>query len=226
MRRRLRSIYHRLHGHFGPQGWWPGHSRYEVIVGAILTQNTNWGNVQKAIRRLRRAQALTPATMSALSRRRLEELIRPAGFFAVKARRLHNFLAFLHTRYQGSLRRMFREEPGALRQALLGVSGIGPETADSILLYAGNMPLFVVDAYTKRIFARHRLISRAASYDEVQALFMNHLPRNADLYNEYHALLVAVGKTYCRSIPRCDTCPLRWDLERHGIPRPDGAVKS
>ena len=220
MRRRLRNIYQRLHAHFGPQEWWPGRSRYEVIVGAILAQNTNWGNVQKAIRRLRRAQALTPATMTALSLRRLEQLIRPAGFFAVKARRLHNFLAFLYTKYQGSLHRMFREEPGALRQALLGVSGIGPETADSILLYAGHMPLFVVDAYTKRIFSRHRLISRAASYDEVQAFFTNHLPRNTDVYNEYHALLVAVGKTYCRSIPRCDTCPLRRDLEQHGIPLP------
>lgn len=220
MRRRLQSIYHRLHKHFGPQGWWPGQSRYEVIVGAILAQNTNWGNVEKAIRRLRQARALTPAGMSALSRRRLQQLIRPAGFFAVKTRRLQSFLAFLHTRYEGSLRRMFREEPIGLRKALLDVSGIGPETADSILLYAGNMPLFVVDAYTTRVLSRHRLISRTASYDEVQALFMNHLPRKPTLYNEYHALFVAVGKTYCRSTPRCDTCPLRSDLEQHGIPIP------
>ena len=220
MRRRLQSIYRRLHSRFGPQGWWPGQSRYEVIVGAILAQNTNWGNVEKAIRRLRQARALTPAAMSALSRRRLEQLIRPAGFFAVKTRRLQNFLAFLHTRYKGSLRRMFQEEPIGLRKALLDVSGIGPETADSILLYAGNMPLFVVDAYTRRVLSRHRLISRTASYDDVQALFMNHLPRKPALYNQYHALLVAVGKTYCRSIPRCDTCPLRPDLDQHGIPIP------
>lgn len=220
MGRRLLSIYHRLYGQLGPQGWWPGRSRFEVIVGAILTQSTNWGNVEKAIRQLRRARALTPSAMSALSGHRLATLIRPAGYFAVKARRLQNFLAFLGTRYGGSLRRMFREEPARLRNALLEVSGIGPETADSILLYAGNMPVFVVDAYTTRILSRHRLISPQAAYHEVQALLMSHLPRDAQLYNEYHALLVAVGKMYCRSTPRCDTCPLRWDLTRHRIPLP------
>jgi endonuclease-3 related protein len=213
-------MYHRLYGQLGPQGWWPGRSRFEVIVGAILTQNTNWSNVERAIRQLRRGRALTPSAMSALSGRRLATLIRPAGTFAVKARRLRHFLAFLRARYGGSLRRMFREEPTRIRKALLEVSGIGPETADSILLYAGNMPIFVVDAYTRRIFSRHRLISRHAPYDEVQALFMDHLPRDVKLYNEYHALLVAVGKTYCRSTPRCDTCPLRWDLKRHGIRLP------
>ncbi|MFQ5989034.1 MAG: endonuclease III domain-containing protein [Candidatus Methylomirabilales bacterium] len=226
MRQRLLSIYRRLYQQLGPQGWWPGRSRFEVIVGAILTQNTNWGNVEKAIRRLRQERMLSPSAMSALSRRRLAALIRPAGTFAVKAGRLHNFLTFLRERYRGSLRRMFREEPERIRGALLQVSGIGPETADSILLYAANMPFFVVDAYTKRIFSRHRLISRDASYHEVQAVFMNHLPRDAHLYNEYHALLVAVGKAYCRSTPRCDTCPLRWDLEHHGIPLPEGAVQS
>jgi len=226
MRRRLLGIYHRLYRQLGPQGWWPGRSRFEVIVGAILTQNTNWGNVEKAIRQLRGARALTPSTMSALSRHRLARLIRPAGTFAVKARRLQNFLAFLRTRYGGSLPRMFRDETAQLRDALLEVSGIGPETADSILLYAGRMPVFVVDAYTKRILARHHLISPETAYHEVQALFMSHLPRDAQLYNEYHALLVAIGKAYCRSTPRCDTCPLRWDLERHGIPLPRRQARS
>ncbi|MFQ5882489.1 MAG: endonuclease III domain-containing protein [Candidatus Methylomirabilales bacterium] len=220
MRRRLMRIYHRLYRRLGPQGWWPGRSRFEVIVGAILTQNTNWGNVEKAIRRLRRARVLTPPGMSALSHRRLTELIRPAGYFAVKAQRLQNFLTFLRKGYGGSLNRMFREEPARLREALLRVSGIGPETADSILLYAGGMPVFVVDAYTKRIFSRHRLIPNQSSYHEVQTLLMNHLPRDVKLYNEYHALLVSVGKAYCRSTPRCDSCPLRWDLEYHGIPLP------
>lgn len=220
MRRRLRRIYHLMHGRLGPQAWWPGHSRFEVIVGAILAQNTNWDNVEKAIHRLRQARALTPPAMAALSRRRLEKLIRPAGTYAVKARRLQNFLTFLRARYGGSLRRMFQEEPARIRKALLEVSGIGPETADAILLYAGNMPVFVVDAYTKRILARHRLIPRHSSYDQVQTLFMNHLPRDAALYNEYHALLVAIGKRYCRSIPRCDACPLRPDLERHKIRLP------
>ncbi|MFQ5989990.1 MAG: endonuclease III domain-containing protein, partial [Candidatus Methylomirabilales bacterium] len=189
-------------------------------VGAILAQNTNWGNVEKAIRRLRRARVLSPAAISALSRRRLANLIRPAGYFAVKAGRLQNFLAFLRMRYGGSLTRMFREEPKRIREALLQVSGIGPETADSILLYAGNMPVFVVDAYTKRIFSRHRMVSSQATYHELQGLFMNNLPQDASLYNEYHALLVAVGKAYCRTVPRCESCPLRPDLERHGIPLP------
>jgi endonuclease-3 related protein len=151
----------------------------------------------------------------------LAELIRPAGYFQVKARRLRNFLYFLEKRYVGSMSRMFQEEPERLREALLQVSGIGPETADSILLYAGGIPVFVVDAYTKRIFSRHRLIPDQASYHEVQALFMNHLPRNVRLYNEYHALLVKIGKEYCRSTPRCSSCPLRSDLERHGIPLPE-----
>ncbi|MFQ5532470.1 MAG: endonuclease III domain-containing protein [Candidatus Methylomirabilales bacterium] len=220
MRRRLLTIYHRLYRRFGPQGWWPGRSRFEVIVGAILAQNTNWGNVEKAIRRLRRARVLSPAAISALSRRRLANLIRPAGYFAVKAGRLQNFLAFLRMRYGGSLTRMFREEPKRIREALLQVSGIGPETADSILLYAGNMPVFVVDAYTKRIFSRHRMVSSQATYHELQGLFMNNLPQDASLYNEYHALLVAVGKAYCRTVPRCESCPLRPDLERHNIPLP------
>lgn len=222
MRRRLLNMYQRLYVELGPQGWWPGRSRFEVIVGAILTQNTSWGNVEKAIRRLRRERMLNPPALAALSRRRLAELIRPAGTFGVKARRLQNFLTVLRKGYGGSLRRMFREEPAQIREALLQVSGIGPETADSILLYAGHMPVFVVDAYTKRIFSRHRLISGDAPYHEVQALFMHHLPRDAALYNEYHALLVAVGKAYCRAIPRCQSCPLRFDLERHGIPLPEG----
>lgn len=220
MRRRLLTIYHRLYKRFGPQGWWPGRSRFEVIIGAILAQNTNWGNVEKAIRRLRRARLLSPAAISALSRRRLANLIRPAGYFAVKAGRLQNFLAFLRMRYGGSLTRMFREEPKRIREALLQVSGIGPETADSILLYAGNIPVFVVDAYTKRIFSRHRMVSSQATYHELQGLFMNNLPQDASLYNEYHALLVAVGKAYCRTVPRCESCPLRLDLEQNNIPLP------
>ena len=226
MRRRLFNIYRRLYVELGPQGWWPGRTRFEVIVGAILTQNTSWQNVEKAMRRLRRERRLSPSAMAALPRRHLAELIRPAGTFLVKARRLHNFLAMLGTRHGGSLRRMLGGEPAGVREALLQVSGIGPETADSILLYAAKMPVFVVDAYTRRIFTRHRLIARDTSYHEVQALFMKHLPRDAQLFNEYHALLVAVGKAYCRTIPRCDNCPLRWDLERHRIRLPKRGVHS
>lgn len=199
----------------GPQGWWPGRTRFEVIVGAILTQNTSWANVARAIQRLRRERALTPQALAALPRARLAQLIRSSGYYNVKAGRVKRFLGFLQDRYGLSLSRMFARRPSSLRKELLAVPGIGPETADSILLYAGGVPIFVVDAYTQRILSRHGLIGLDATYDEIQALFMGALPPNAAHYNEYHALLVAVGKIYCRPIPRCAACPLRRDLERH-----------
>ena len=199
----------------GPQGWWPGRTRFEVIVGAILTQNTSWTNVARAIQRLRRQRALTTQALAALSRARLAQLIRSSGYYNVKAGRVKRFLGFLQDRYGLSLSRMFARRPSNLREELLAVPGIGPETADSILLYAGGVPIFVVDAYTRRILSRHSIVAPDATYDEIQALFTGALPPNATHYNEYHALLVAVGKTYCRPIPRCDACPLRRDLEHH-----------
>jgi endonuclease-3 related protein len=199
----------------GPQGWWPGRTRFEVIVGAVLTQNTSWANVARAIQRLRGARALTPKALAALPQDRLAHLIRSSGYYNVKAGRVKRFLAFLQDRYGLSLARMFARRPSSLRTELLAVPGIGPETADSILLYAGGVPIFVVDAYTRRILSRHSLIAPDATYDTLQALFMGALPPNAPRYNEYHALLVAVGKTYCRPVPRCGACPLRRDLERH-----------
>ncbi len=198
----------------GPQGWWPGRTRFEVIVGAILTQNTAWTNVALALANLRRIRALTPAALATLPQVRLAELIRPAGYYNIKAARLRHFLRYLEGRYRLRLDRMFAQQPSRLRQELLAVSGIGPETADSILLYAGNIPTFVVDAYTRRILSRHGLLGSGASYDDVQALLMGSLAPNAALYNEYHALLVAVGKTFCRPSPRCAGCPLRDDLTR------------
>lgn len=199
----------------GPQGWWPGRTRFEVIVGAILTQNTAWTNVARAIANLRQARVLTPKALAALPAPKLARLVQPSGYYRTKAARVKRFLRFLRARYALNLSRMFAERPSKLREELLAVSGIGPETADSILLYAGGVPVFVVDAYTRRILGRHGLIRADATYDAVQALFMENLPPDPALYNEYHALLVAVGKDFCRPLPRCARCPLRPDLERH-----------
>jgi len=212
---RLRAMYRAMLHVLGPQGWWPGRTRCEVIVGAILTQNTAWTNVARAIANLRRARVLTPEALAALPAPRLARLIRPSGYYKTKAGRVKRFLRFLRARYALNLSRMFTRRASILREELLAVSGIGPETADSILLYAGGVPVFVVDAYTRRILGRHGLIRSDATYDAVQALFMKNLPPDTALYNEYHALLVAVGKDFCRPIPRCARCPLRGDLERH-----------
>lgn len=213
-RRELRSIYRALSRHFGPMHWWPGETPFEVIVGAILTQNTAWRNVAKAIDNLRAARALSPRGLRRLSEARLARLVRPSGYFRVKSRRLRSFLDFLFRRYGGSLTRMFRTPLPRLREELLGVSGIGPETADSILLYAGGLPTFVVDAYTRRVLQRHLLLPEDASYEETQSLFERNLPVDVPLYNEYHALIVNVGKEFCRPRPRCGGCPLEGHPHR------------
>ncbi|MBI3078475.1 MAG: endonuclease III domain-containing protein [Deltaproteobacteria bacterium] len=204
----LHAVYACLYGFFGARSWWPAETPFEVIVGAILTQNTAWSNVEKAIARLKAAGVLTPRALHRLPLERLARLIVPAGYFRVKARRLKHFLTFLFQEYRGQLARMFAEPLPAARQKLLGVNGIGPETADSILLYAAGKPIFVVDAYTRRIFARHGLIARDASYEEIQQRFMRELRPDASLYNEYHALIVQTGKEFCRRAPRCEECPL------------------
>jgi len=210
----LPQFYHALFAALGPQGWWPARTRFEVIVGAILTQNTAWGNVERAIANLRRARLLSPRALAGAPLRRLARLVRPSGYFRQKARRLKTFVRFLETEYGGSLARMFRVPTAELRQKLLGVPGIGPETADSILLYAGGHPVFVVDAYTRRILLRHGLIGEKSSYEEIRALFEQNLPREPRLNNEFHALLVQVGKNWCRpQAARCDECPLGRFLE-------------
>jgi endonuclease-3 related protein len=180
------------------------------MVGAILTQNTSWQNVEKAIRNLKKAGVLHPQRLLGLPQRRLAGLIRPAGYYNIKAERLKEFLNFFARDYRAQVRRMSLAGLARLRQQLLSVKGIGPETADSILLYALQKPAFVVDAYTKRILARHRLISEDAEYKEVQNLFLKNLKKEVKLFNEYHALLVKLGKEFClKNKPKCQNCPLK-----------------
>ena len=204
----LLEVFHRLLSRFGPQHWWPGESPIEVMVGAILTQNTAWSNVEKAIAALKRRRGLSLKALSRMSEESLSERIRPCGYFRVKARRLKNLIAAVQRPGHGDLDRFLSLPTKKLRDALLEVSGVGPETADSILLYAARRPVFVVDAYTRRALARHRWISPDAAYNEIQTLFMDRLPRDASLFNEYHALLVVLGKGHCRPKPRCSGCPL------------------
>lgn len=204
------KIYQSLYAYFGPQHWWPAETPFEVIVGAILTQNTNWQNVTRAITNLKQAKAVTPRTLYSLPRKTLARLIRPAGYYNIKTERLKYFLDFLFSRYDGNLTKMFSQDFSALRHQLLSVKGIGPETGDSILLYAGHFPVFVVDAYTKRIFSRHALLRGDADYYTIQNLIMKNLKRDVQLFNEFHALLVQVGKEFCRKKnPRCRRCPLK-----------------
>jgi endonuclease-3 related protein len=207
-RKKLLTIYDRLYRHFGPRHWWPADTPLEVMVGAILTQNTSWNNVEKAVHNLKRAKVLRLTRLQKLPERQLAVLIKPAGFFNLKAKRLKNFVKFVALRYN-SVQSMISRPLNALRRELLHIKGIGPETADSILLYAAGKPVFVIDGYTKRIFSRHGMVDRAVSYEELQQLFMRNLPRSVRLFNEYHALLVEVGKQYCKRRPRCTACPLK-----------------
>jgi len=203
------KIYGKLYEAYGPRHWWPGETSFEVMVGAILTQNTSWRNVEKAIQTLKGKGILYPRGIYRLEKRELAPLIRSSGYYRIKADRLKAFIDFLYEEFDGDLKKMRKRKLEALREKLLGVKGIGPETADSILLYGVKKPIFVVDAYTKRILSRHGVISEKASYEEVQELFMDHLPRDEKLFNEYHALVVHLGKMVCRKVPKCDICPLK-----------------
>ena len=205
----LKDAYRRLFAHFGPQHWWPGETPFEIAVGAILTQNTNWANVERAIANIKRAKVLSCRKLLALPHRTLASLIRPAGYFNVKARRLRAFLEFLDSHYAGSMTRFANDPRPDKRDALLSINGVGPETADSILLYALHHPTFVIDAYTRRILSRHNIVDSNASYDHIKSVFETALPPDEPLFNEYHALLVACGKHYCKPTPTCDGCPLR-----------------
>jgi endonuclease-3 related protein len=179
------------------------------MVGAILTQNTSWRNVEKAIQKLKGKGVLNPEGIHRLKRSELARLIRSSGYYRIKSDRLKSFINFLFEEYDGDLKRMKRERLEELRERLLGIRGVGPETADSILLYGLKKPIFVVDAYTKRILSRHGIISEKASYEEIQRLFTDHLTFDEKLFNEYHALLVHLAKTLCKKIPKCDLCPLK-----------------
>jgi endonuclease III related protein len=243
----IRTMYSILARTWGQQHWWPAQSRFEMIVGAFLTQNTSWSNVELAIRKLRTECVLSLAGIRNTPVRKLEGLVRSSGYFRQKAARLKNFVRFLDENYGGSLTKMFAQPTALLREQLLALNGVGPETADSILLYAGQLPVFVVDAYTKRIAARHAILPPDTPYEEVRSLFERglsqasfitewngqsggacHSPSRvsrmrrsplAQTYNEMHGLLVGVGKQYClKSSPHCDACPLGPLLASCSVP--------
>jgi endonuclease III related protein len=205
----LGRYYERLLEELGPQGWWPAETRLEVILGAILTQNTTWRNAALAVSNLREAGLLELDRLRDEPETRLQALIRPAGFFRQKARTIRAFVDWLDAAHGGSLRGMFAKSAGELRSALLEVKGLGPETVDAILLYAGRKPVFVADAYTRRVLVRHGLLAAGSTYAETQEFIHRHLAPEATVYNEFHALLVEVGKRHCtKDTPRCSRCPL------------------
>jgi endonuclease-3 related protein len=255
LRDEIPQYYTALLARYGPQNWWPARSRFEVIVGAYLTQNTNWSNVEKALANLRRARCLSVSAMRDMPLAELETLVRPSGYFRQKARNLKTFIAFLDRQYSGSLTRMFAQPTEKLRAELLELNGVGPETADSILLYAGNHPVFVVDAYTRRVLLRHGIIGQKTTYKEIRAMIEEAIssseaeslvvnnsssdPRHpvsrmsssargelAQHYNELHALIVRVGNRYCRAKPICEGCPLQPFLKTPSGATAQGAPES
>lgn len=211
---KIKAFYASLLAAYGPQGWWPAETPFEVVIGAILTQNTAWTNVERAIENLKRENLLSAPALAAVETERLAEVIRPAGYFNIKAKRLKNFIEMLTRDFGGDLSALFRLPTSTLRETILAVSGIGPETADSMILYGAGKPVFVVDAYTARIFFRHGLIDEEATYDDIQSLLAGSLAEDVEMFKEYHALLVTVGKRHCKkSAPECRGCPLETHLE-------------
>lgn len=202
-------MYEAMHAKFGHQHWWPGDTPLEICLGAILTQNTNWRNVEKALAQLKASNLLNLAALDLIPPDDLAEKIRPAGYFNVKAKRLKNFIAAVRKNFGNDLCAFLDRPAHLLREELLAIHGIGRETADSIILYAAGKLSFVIDAYTARILRRHGLVDETADYESIKALFESSLPGDLDLWNDYHAQLVAVGKEYCRPRnPRCEGCPL------------------
>ena len=208
------EVYKTLSEFYGPTGWWPGDSPFEIAVGAILTQNTAWSNVEKAINNLKNLNLLSPNKIVSVKRSVLEEAIRSSGYFRQKAERLVTFCTYLIENYKGKIELMAKKDTQKLREELLAIKGIGEETADDILLYACEHPIFVVDAYTRRIFSRHGLIDGNTKYKKIQEIFHKNLPKDIFIYKEYHGLIVWTGKDFCRKIPKCERCPLnkypRW----------------
>jgi endonuclease-3 related protein len=205
----LQDYYRALLRRFGPQRWWPGDSPFEVMVGAVLTQNTSWTNTARAIARLKDEGLLDPHRLHALPAANLARLIRPAGYFRLKARRLKNLVAWLVERYDGDVAALDGRPTDELRRELLDVNGVGPETADSILLYALGRPVFVIDQYTYRVLSRHAWVPEETTYEAMKELFESRLSPDAARWNEYHALLVRVGHAFCRPQPKCEECPLK-----------------
>lgn len=195
--------------HYGPTHWWPGDSPFEIAIGAILTQNTNWTNVEKALDNLKREKLLHPQAIADAEEAVLEAALRPSGYFRQKTKRVRNFSRHLLEHYGGDMAAMARRPLEELRKELLHVHGIGPETADDILLYACEQPVFVVDTYTRRILHRHGLVPHDIAYEALRQLFESRLPRDVAMWKEYHGLIVYIGKDFCRPSPRCEQCPLR-----------------
>ncbi len=210
----LMEMYEAMRGRFGHQKWWPAvdgtacQEKLEICVGAILTQNTNWGNVEKALKNLLAAGCMSVSALHALSHEKLAELIRPAGYYNIKAKRLKNFIAAAYEAFGDDFEAFLDRPAATLQEELLAINGIGRETADSMILYAAGKPSFVVDAYTYRILLRHRLIAPEDDYEAIKELFESSLPQDVELWNDYHAQLVAVGKNYCRPKAKCSGCPL------------------
>jgi endonuclease-3 related protein len=205
---KLMEMFDLLLDHYGPRKWWPAETALEMMVGAILTQNTNWKNVEKAIENLKKKSLISLDALCSVSTSELAQEIRPAGYYNIKVRRLKNLIDFIVNHYHGDLDTLLGDETRTLRRGLLSVNGIGPETADSILLYAANRPVFVIDAYTHRILSRHGMTEEQVTYQELQELFMDNLPDDSSLFNEFHALIVETGKDFCRKRPLCEECPL------------------
>jgi endonuclease-3 related protein len=211
----LLDICNKLESHFGPQNWWPADTPFEVIAGAILTQNTSWKNAERAIENLKNEGVLSIEGIQSIPREKLETLVQPSGFYKIKAKRLKHFIDFLFEKYDGDLDKLLSLGPDPLREELLGINGIGKETADSIILYAGDKPSFVVDAYTRRVFERLGTLPKNAEYDEIKQLFEDNLPKDAKIYNEFHALIVVLAKDICKKKPICGKCPLSKNYCTH-----------
>jgi len=208
----LMSIYSLMLNHFGNLNWWPGETDFEIIIGAILTQNTSWTNVEKSISLIKGKGLMNPKALYDLPTDELAQLVRSSGYFNQKAKKIKRFLSFFHDLYEFHMDKMKSVPAGSMREQLLAINGIGPETADSIMLYALSKPVFVVDAYTKRIFSRHGFFSQNTSYHDVQDFFESNLDKDIQLFNEYHALIVNTGKYFCSKKPKCHMCPLRQTL--------------
>lgn len=211
---RLIKIYKRLLENYGEQNWWPADSKLECAIGAILTQNTSWNNVEKAIINIKSVMDITIENLSVLSTNELSLLIRPSGFYKQKAKRIKRLIEFINNQYEGKIENMEHENLKSLRAGLLSINGIGPETADCILLYVVNKPVFVIDKYTYRLLYRHGFIVRETSYSEMQNLFMEDLENRSGLFGEFHALIVEVGKNHCKKRAICEDCPINFDTHK------------